>query len=390
MRADHFYSSNNLEKYPGGKLHLCKDCLTMHVDNYRPDTYLWILEECDVPFVPKEWNGILRSYAQKHKTLTGKTIVGRYLSKMKLNQYIDYRWKDSEVIQQLENNEIQQTMARLGYGKDEIAQAMMQSSAVLTEDPTKPPSTPEPQDSQSSGEEPVEDYFAEVSGGGEDDFISDLTEEDRTYLRLKWGKTYKPEEWVRLEQLYEEMMGSYDIRSAGHVDTLKLVCKTSLKANQLLDIGDVDGAQKMVKMYDGLMKSGNFTAVQNKEETRDFIDSIGEIVELCEKQGYIERYYIDKPNDKVDLTIQDMQRYTKTLIEEETNLSLMVEKALRENEKEDLENKNNDELEIVDEMDLSLEEIEKTFMKDSDYSEFEDFIEQESLLDQEYLDSVGD
>jgi hypothetical protein len=148
-----------------------------------------------------------------------------------------------------------------------------------------------------------------------------------------------------------------------------------------LDIGDVDGAQKMVKMYDGLMKSGNFTAVQNKEETRDFIDSIGEIVELCEKQGYIERYYIDKPNDKVDLTIQDMQRYTKTLIEEETNLSLMVEKALRENEKEDLENQNNDELDIVDEMDLSLEELEKTFMQDSDYSEFEDFIEKESLLD---------
>ena len=27
----------------------------------------------------------------------------------------------------------------------------------------------------------------------------DLTEEDRTYLRLKWGKTYKPEEWIRLE-----------------------------------------------------------------------------------------------------------------------------------------------------------------------------------------------
>ena len=32
----------------------------MHVDNWNPDTYLWILEECDVPFVPKEWNGILK------------------------------------------------------------------------------------------------------------------------------------------------------------------------------------------------------------------------------------------------------------------------------------------------------------------------------------------
>ena len=27
----------------------------------------------------------------------------------------------------------------------------------------------------------------------------DLTDEDKTYLRLKWGKAYKPEEWVKLE-----------------------------------------------------------------------------------------------------------------------------------------------------------------------------------------------
>ena len=27
----------------------------------------------------------------------------------------------------------------------------------------------------------------------------DLTDEDKTYLRLKWGKTYKHEEWVKLE-----------------------------------------------------------------------------------------------------------------------------------------------------------------------------------------------
>jgi hypothetical protein len=39
-----------------------------------------------------------------------------------------------------------------------------------------------------------------------------------------------------------------------------MVCKTSLKTNQLLDIGDIDGAQKASKMYDMLMKSGKFTA----------------------------------------------------------------------------------------------------------------------------------
>jgi hypothetical protein len=33
-------------------------------------------------------------------------------------------------------------------------------------------------------------------------------------------------------------------------DTLKLACKTSLKSNQLLDMGDIDSAKKMVSMYD--------------------------------------------------------------------------------------------------------------------------------------------
>jgi hypothetical protein len=42
----------------------------------------------------------------------------------------------------------------------------------------------------------LDDYFARISGAEEDVAAIDLTDEDRTYLRLKWGKTYKPEEWI--------------------------------------------------------------------------------------------------------------------------------------------------------------------------------------------------
>lgn len=38
-----FYGSYNLEKYPNGHFKECKKCLTMHVDNWDPETYLWIL-----------------------------------------------------------------------------------------------------------------------------------------------------------------------------------------------------------------------------------------------------------------------------------------------------------------------------------------------------------
>ena len=378
MREEQFYGSNNLEKYPEGKLDICKKCASMHVDNWNPETYVWILQECDVPYVPDEWNKLMATYGKDPSKLSGMTILGRYLSKMKLKQFKDYRFKDTEFIQQLSDNKIEETMKRQGYDIQEITMALEKNKLVIPEEGFKEP------EYNDNYEEP-EDYFAFQSGA--DDFDLDLSEEDRTYLRLKWGKTYKPEEWVKLEQLYEDMMASYDIQGAGHIDTLKLVCKTSLKANQLIDMGDVEGFQKMQKAYDSLMKAGKFTAAQNKAESGEFVDSIGELIELCEKQGYVERYYIDQPKDRVDLTIADMQRYTKTLIEEETNLPIMIEKALREIEKEDKEQAENTEDNIVDDIDMSLEDIEKT-IKDQDFIDFEEFLEEEATADAQYLEDL--
>ena len=382
---DNFYSSNNLEKYPNeGKLNLCKKCLTMHVDNWNSDTYLWILQEIDVPYVPDEWNKLLAKYAQDRSKLTGVTILGRYLSKMKLKQFKDYRWKDTEYLQSITNKKIEETMKRSGYDAQQIAEAIHKATFAVPVQPVMPPP-------QNYEEGPMEDYFAMMSGADEDDMSQDLTDEDRTYLRLKWGKTYKPEEWVRLEQLYEEMMGSYDIQTAGHIDTLKLMCKTSLKANQLLDIGDVDGAQKMVKMYDSLMKSGKFTAQQNKEEHGEFVDSISELVAICETDGFIPRYYTDGPQDKVDRVLQDMQGYTRTLVTEEMNLGALIERAVKQIE-EDREREANDESEAADDDEimenaLFSEEAEKV-ITDGDITNFRETEEEWADDDEEFLKSL--
>ena len=82
-----------------------------------------------------------------------------------------------------------------------------------------------------------------------------------------------------------------------------------------------------------------------------------------------------------------MQRYTRTLIEEETNISTMVEKALRENAKEDEEDAKNNESDIIDEADLSIEDLEKT-LKDEDYTDFEDFKDELAQEDAKFLESL--
>ena len=146
-------------------------------------------------------------------------------------------------------------MLRSGYDREQIDEALMKATFSVPEGVLEPPAAPAVE-AESYG---IATDFT-IGQQVEDSLVSDLTDEDRTYLCLKWGKTYRPDEWVRLEELYIQMTNSYDIQAAGDINTLKLACKTSLKANQLLDLGDIDGAQKATKMYESMMKAGKWTA----------------------------------------------------------------------------------------------------------------------------------
>ena len=380
MRGTEFYTSNNLEKFPNdGKLDQCKKCVTMHVDNYNPDTYLWIIQDIDVPWVPDEWNKLLAKYGQDKSKLTGMTILGRYLSKMKLKQYKDYRWKDTEHLREVANSKIETTMKQSGYSAAEIAEVIEKATFKIPDGELVEPPHPEPQQPFQ-----VENYFQPEEEEIDD---LDLTDDDKIYLRLKWGKAYKPEEWVRLEQLYNEMMESYDIQSAGHIDTLKLLCKTSLKANQLIDIGDVEGFQKMSKVYDQLMKSGKFTAAQNKAEQGEFVDSISELVTLCEKEGFIPRYYTDGPMDRVDETLEDMKHYTHSLVTQEMNLGNLIENAVKQMAREEAKPSEED----SDDEEITLESLSKEVvpLSDEDYEEYNDFLEDQIEEDNKLLDLLS-
>lgn len=374
MDDTQFYTSKNLEKYPpDGKMDICKKCLTMHIDNWDPETYKWILQEIDVPYIKEEWNGLLEKYGKDPKKVTGLTIIGRYLSKMKLKQWNKYTWADTETLKKDSIDKKVLNMKAQGFTEDEIQEQLSidrtPPKPKELEDVQAPVGTPEYED-------PEED----------DDFGDQLTEEDKLVLRLKWGRGYSWEERVRMEQLYKDMMSSYDIQGAGHKDTLIMVCKASLKANQLIDAGDIDGFQKMQKAYDSLMKSGKFTAAQNKGESGEFVDSIGELVAVCEREGFIPRYYTEGPQDKVDRTLQDLQQYTHTLVTEEMNLGNMIEASLREIVK-DREREANIDVEDSDE-DEDLFNYEHPELTEEDYQEYENMKESERDKDEEMLNDI--
>ena len=198
---------------------------------------------------------------------------------------------------------------------------------------------------------------------------------------MKWGRLYKADEWVALEKLYNEFMKSFDIHSAATIDTLIMLCKTSLKMNQAIDCGDIDSYQKLSRVYDSMMKAGKFTEAQNKEDSSSDFDAIGCIVAFCEKEGgFIPRYYTATPQDQVDVVIADEKAYAKSLFDGDPGLAQQIEQYIKKREILE-EQKRNKELAKLRGQDT----IEIT---DEDYQEYLD--QEEEALDTDYKSIYGE
>ena len=350
----------------GNKTELCKKCLTMHIDNFNPDTFLWLLKKMDVPYVPSEWNVLRdRAYAKDPNKMNGMSVFGKYLSKMKLKQWKDYGWEDSERLQakELENSkdkieewqELEKiTQERFENGEISEAEYKTLVSASTQNEMLNGPTT------MPIAAVPPEDPYIQ-----EDelyDLSEELTEEDKKYLAMKWGRLYKPSEWIELEKIYEQMTASFDIQDADTINTLILICKTNLKMNQAIDIGDLDGFQKLSRVSESLRKSAKFTAAQNKEEKNDFVDSVGELVSMCEREGFIPRFATDIPQDKVDLTLKDMNKYLYKLVTQDLGFGQQIEDALQKIKIQQEMQENND---------LSLDvDADSEELIDQDYEDF--------------------
>lgn len=396
-----FLKEGNFYTYKDGtKTELCKPCLTMHIDNFDPDTFLWLLEKMDVPYIPEEWNTLRdRAYMKNPAKMNGMSVFGKYLSKMKLIQWKKYGWADTERLmaeykekerkqeeerkkreEEIEQGYLDGTVSEVEYKAWNEAEEQRKEMIKILAAPIKPeepisPTAPslmppvQMANTLNAITQPNNLYNEDLFLPEEDliDPAAELTKEDKLYLAMKWGRLYKPGEWVELEKNYTQMMKSFDIQDADTENTLILLCKTNLKMNQCIDAGDVDGFQKLSRVSDSLRKSAKFTAAQNKEQKENFVDSVGELVSLCEREGFIPRFCTDIPQDTVDRTLKDMNNYLYKLVTQDLGFGQQIEDALKkiQIQKEMNEQDTDDPIEL----------------KDKDFEEFYSQVEKQKEAD---------
>lgn len=165
------------------------------------------------------------------------------------------------------------------------------------------------------------------------DVGADLTEDDKIYLAMKWGRLYSAADWVWLEQKYNDFVDSFDIQNASRDDTLQFICKTSLKMNQALDSGDIDSYQKLARVYDAQMKAAKFTEAQKKEDKAAEFGCYGQIVAFCEAvEGFIPRLETKTDRDIADKDLHDMKNWTQELIEQDPAVFKQIEQYIKKRE----------------------------------------------------------
>ena len=328
----------------GQKFEMCKDCITMHLDPFKEQTFVWILQKADVPYVPAEWNKIRdAAYVKNPKKM--KSVLGKYFSKMRLNQWKKYSWADSEeACQELEKQAAVRAQQKKAFEEEmkeqfesgQITQAQYKtlvSTEFQKKNNTKikklQPVVQEEEDPIGKDNAFREQYF--LSEEDLPDPAAELTKEDKQYLAMKWGRNYKPSQWLLLETKYTQMMNSFDIQDADSKNTLMFICKTYLKMDEAIDVGDVESYQKLSRVYDQLRKSMKVTAAQKKEQSTQVIDSVGQLVSFCQKHGHIiPEFQIKAPRDIVDKVIEDMKGYNRSLIYEDKALARQIEDYIKE------------------------------------------------------------
>lgn len=330
----------------GTKCELCKPCLTLHINNFEPDTFLWLLEKFDVPYIPAEWNVLRdRAYQKDPYKMTGMSVFGKYLSKMKLKQWKEFTWADTERLQaEAEEKarlngqpqdivEIQLAEMEEKYKNGEIGEAEWLTYKGIN--------APEPEFIQVDGAITAAGYDNNPYPVNDNPFEKvdlpnvgdELTEEDKIYLAMKWGRLYSAADWVALEELYNEYDKSFDLHNADLVAGVKQLCKLDLKCNAALDSGDIDSYSKLARASDALRKSLKVTEAQRKDEKGSGLSCYGQIVAYCEKTtGYIPKIDLTVDRDIADADLRNIKEYNQQLIKDDPAVYKQIENYIKKRE----------------------------------------------------------
>ena len=144
----------------------------------------------------------------------------------------------------------------------------------------------------------------------------------RREMMRKWPSDQErdDEDYHYLENFYNDLCSTQNLVSATQRDDAKRLCEVGLLATKKIRAG-LDAKNEMA-IYHNIVKTEGFEP-KNAKNIGDF-DSVGELYTWLEKRGWKPKWHTE-PQDSVDFTIKNIQKYLQRLVAGEGALADQVE-----------------------------------------------------------------
>lgn len=255
--VSNFYKSKS-PFFPTGYVNICKQCIANMV-NYKDITTVYtICQTLDIPFFYNRWN----ETCEKNP----KNPLGNYIrmANSGINEFNGARYKDS----------------------------------IFSD----------------SGNSSTDTYsFDDV----ERDFFSDF--KPTREMLLRWGTKYEAEQYIKLENFYNDMKDKNNIETPQDIDYLKKLSVISMKMDEELEKGNYSQAKSLGDLFSKYMADSKFRAMDKTEADKTGgLRSFSSIYAEVESDGFIppwEHYRKIKglTQDIVDKCIMHMENFTLRL-----------------------------------------------------------------------------
>jgi hypothetical protein len=220
-----FYASNSPFHKHTGKLHLCKVCLWNFIDDDIERLKI-ALRMVDKPFLVS----LLQSSIEEAEK-TNKNLIKIYMKNVGMNQYKTSTWDDSEF-----------------NGHKSIKKQTRESEEVLLEI----------------------------------DNDEELTQQELKNLIHFFGKGFETEDYIWLQNEYEDFLNRYECDSKGMELLIKEICLQQLDIQKRRAVGEKVDAQ--LKTLQDLLGSSNLKPVQETGANAVEQESFGTLIKKFERE----------------------------------------------------------------------------------------------------------
>lgn len=225
-KSDKDFSKEDLVK--DGRLDMCKKCLRNHYsydDTDQADRFFRIM---DYPFSENMWEYFIKKKLDKGYKLTFPGVFGSVVSTLAFKDATYYDYQEIEEFYEMklktrmkdlrENSKTKALRAREKKLKErerqKVQKAIMEKTRELETEMFL---------------EEKKKFVVEVD---------DLTEDDKRYLKGKWGEKYDYKELIKMERGFLELMKHGDPEDSVQNDYAKKISKISYLMDKALDEGN--------------------------------------------------------------------------------------------------------------------------------------------------------